>query len=157
MPIPAGPSPTLPAWAPTREQVAAYVPRRTLVGTTDGYGIAALTWTDETYPTGASVDSIIADACNWVLLATGALDSTLEGSAATIATLRAAGWVTRTYPDNREDLDDAKELLDRAEADLKRLAAANIALTSQDPSTDADDVLPEFSFPEPVSYGDYVW
>lgn len=154
MPIPAGPSPTLPDWAPTREQVAAYVPRRTLVGTTDGYGAAAGTWDTTTYPTGVQVDSLISDACNWVLLATGALDATLEASAAVVAAKYASAYVELGYPDNREDLSDVKWLLDAATADRKALAAANIALTSQDPSTDTDDVLPVFSFDCPT---DYSW
>lgn len=156
MPIPAGPSPTLPTWAPTREQVAAYVPRRTLVGSVDGYGQAALTWDTTTYPTGTTVDSIILDACNWVLLATGTLDTSLESSAATCAAVRAAGWAGLTYPDNRDDLDDAKELLKQATDLRKDLAAANIALSGDDPSTSADDLLPVFSFPDAVTHGDYL-
>lgn len=157
MPIPAGPSPTLPDWAPTREQVAAYIPRRTLVGTTDGYGEALGVFDTSTYPTGVQVDSLISDACNWVLLATGTLDATLETSAAVVAAKYVAAYVELGYPDNRDDLSDVKWLLEAAAADRKALADANIALTSQDPATDADDVLPEFSFPEPVSYGDYVF
>lgn len=156
MPIPAGPSPTLPDWAPTREQVAAYVPRRTLVGTTDGYGAAQSTFTTETTPTGTDVDQLILSCCNWVLLVTGALDTTLGTSGADCSAMRCAGLVELTWPDNREDLTDGEVLLKLAEQMRKDLAAANIALVGQDPSTDADDVLPVFSFPAATTYGDYL-
>lgn len=157
MPIPAGPSPSVPSWAPSRQQVAAYVPRRTLVGNTDGHGDAALTFDSTTYPTGPTVDSLIADACAWVLTATGALDATLETAAAAIAAKHAAGYVELGYPDNRDDLSDVKWLLEQAATDLKSLAAANIAITADDPSTSADSLLPAYSFPSAPTYGDYVF
>lgn len=157
MPIPAGPGLTLPDWAPTLERVAAYVPRRTLVGSVDGYGAAQLLFTDDTYPTATSVTSLIADACNWVLIATGTVDATLTESAASAAALRCAGLVELMYPDNRDDLSDAKTLLDQATAMRKDLAAANIALTSDDPSTDDDNTLPEFVFPAASEAGDLLF
>lgn len=156
MPVPAGPGLTLPDWAPTLEQVAAYVPRRTLVGTVDGYGTAVQTFTADTYPTATAVSSLIADACNWVLLTTGTVGATLWGQAATCAAIRAAAHVELTYPDNRDDLSDVKWLFEQAEKMRKDLAAANITLSGDDPSTDTDDVLPEFSFPCASDVG-YVW
>lgn len=147
MPIPAGPAPTLPDWAPTREQVAAYVPRRTIIGTTSGHGQSSETWSDLTYPTGVSVDSLIADACNWVLLATGELHETLTAQATVVASRWAAGHAELGYPDNRDDLQDVRLLLEQATADRKLLAAANTALTGDDPSTAADDVLPDVWWP----------
>lgn len=149
MPIPAGPSPTLPSWAPTLERVAAYVPRRTIVGATTGYGTAQLAFSADTYPSAAVVSELILAACNWVLTAAGPIVTAMEAPAADLAALRAAGWVALTYPDNREDLDDARLLLDQADRMLKTLSAANIAASEDqdDPTTTADNTLPYWSFP----------
>jgi hypothetical protein len=149
MPIPAGPSPELPGWAPALERVAAYVPRRTIVGSVTGYGTAQAVFTDDTYPTGAMVSELILAACNWVLTAAGPITTDFEAPAADLAALRAAGWVALSFPDNRDDLDDARLLLDQADKMLKTLAAANIAAaeTPDDPGTTADNVLPYWSFP----------
>lgn len=152
MPVPAGPSPTLPSWAPTRDQVAAHVPRRTLVGSTTGFGQAVGAFDTTTTPTGAQVDSIILSACNWVLLVTGVLNSALEATAADTAALRAAGMVSLTWPDLPDEMEDARRLLDEATKMRADLAAANIALVGDDPATDSDDALPEFSFPASTSY-----
>ena len=152
MPIPAGPSSTLPEWAPTREQVAAHVPRRTLLGDVNGFGTAVATFTDATTPTGEQCDAIILSACNWVLLVTGTLNAALSTTGADCAALRAAGLVELTWPDNREDLTDGELLLKLAESMRKDLAAANITLTGDDPTTDADDVLPVFVFDAATSY-----
>ncbi len=150
MPSPAGPSPSLPAWAPTLERVAAYVPRRTIVGATAGYGDGQLTFTADTWPRSATVDELILAACNWVLTSAGTIQTGFESPAADLAAMRAAGFVALGYPDNRDDLDDARLLLDLADKQLKALAAANIAATpaQDDPSTLADNVLPVWSFPE---------
>lgn len=149
MPIPAGPSPALPTWAPSLERVAAYVPRRTIVGATAGYGTALQVFDESTYPTGAGVSQLILAACNWVLTAAGPIVAAMEAPAADLAALRTAGWVALSYPDNRDDIDDAKLLLDQADRMLKTLAAANIAAsdTQDDPTTLADNALPVWSFP----------
>ncbi len=150
MPIPAGPSPTLPTWAPSLERVAAYVPRRTIVGATSGYGTAQLAFSADTYPSAAVVSELILAACNWVLTSTGTIVTAFESPAADLAALRAAAFVALGYPDNRDDLDDARLLLDQADKMLVKLAAANIAAaeTPDDPTTLDDNVLPVWSFPE---------
>ncbi len=148
MPIPAGPSSELPTWAPSRERVAAYVPRRTHVGATSGWGTILSVFTDETRPTGIQVDSTILSACNWILLATGALHESLHEAGADLAAMRAAGLVATTWPDNRDDItDDAQVLLREATAMRKDLAAANIALTADNPAVDEAALLPDFWFP----------
>lgn len=149
MPIPAGPSPTLPTWAPSLERVASYVPRRTIVGATTGYGTAQPAFSADTYPTSATVSELILAACNWVLTAAGPIAVAMESPAADLAALRAAAFVALGYPDNRDDLDDARLLLDQADKMLKTLAAANIAASDSqdDPTTAADNALPVWSFP----------
>ncbi len=149
MPIPAGPGPTLPTWAPSLERVAAYVPRRTIVGTITGAGTAQAVFTADTYPTSAMVDQLVLAACNWVLTAAGPIVTDMEAPAADLAALRAAAFVSLGFPDNRDDLDDARLLLDQADRMLKTLAAANIAAseTQDDPTTLDDNTLPVWYFP----------
>lgn len=148
MPIPAGPSSELPTWAPSRERVAAYVPRRTHVGVTGGWGSILSTFTDDTRPTGIQVDSTILSACNWTLLATGALHESLTEPAADVAAQRAAGLAALTWPDNRQEIkEEAETLLKLAEQMRKDLAAANIALTADNPAIDEAALLPDFWFP----------
>jgi hypothetical protein len=151
MPVLAGPpGGNLPGWAPTLERVAAYVPRRALVGAVSGYGEAQPAFSTDTYPTAQQVSLLVADACQWVQLAAGPIVTTLEEAAQTCAAKYAAGYVELGYPDNRDDLSDAKILLDQAALLRKDLAAANIAAseTPDDPTTLADNVLPVWSFPE---------
>jgi hypothetical protein len=59
---------------------------------------------------------------------------------------RAGGCIA---PDNRDDLDDARLLIDQADKMLTKLAAANIAASDEqdDPTTLADNVLPVWAFP----------
>lgn len=156
MPVPAG-GPTLPAWAPTLAQVAAYVPRRTLTGSTTGFGTANEMFTPDTRPTADAADMVLTDACNWVLVATGALDVTLEGAAQSCAAVRAAGFISLTWPDLVDELEDARRLLDEAEKMRADLAAANIAVTADDPATGEDNVLPEFVFPAASPTGDLLF
>ncbi len=150
MPIPAGPSPTLPTWAPSLERVAAYVPRRTIVGATAGYGTAQLVFTDDTWPRAATVSELILAACNWVLTAAGPIVVDYEAPAADLAARHAAGWVAWSSADNPEDAAYGRFLLEQCEKELVRLAAANIAAaeTPDDPTTLDDNVLPVWSFPE---------
>lgn len=149
MPIPAGPSPTLPDWAPDLQRVAAYIPRRTHVGATSGWGQIHSTFTSETRPTDAQVSSTILAACNWVLMATGGLHESLHESGADLAAMRAAGLVALTWPDNREEIkEEAETLLREAAAMRKDLAAYNISLTEDDPQVDEAKLLPVWSFPD---------
>ncbi len=141
-------------WRPELWDVAAYVPRRTLVGAVDGYGNALDTFDQTTLPRGAVVWRLISDACAWVLLTTGAVDTTLADAAKACAAIRAAALVEAGYPDNRDDLTNADTLLKQAEQMRKDLAAANTALGVDDPATTADDLLPVWSFPAAPSYGD---
>ncbi len=142
------------AWRPLLEDVAAYVPSATLVGAVDGYGTVLYTFGDgalgaatNTHPRASSVQRLITDACSWVLAATGDLDATLADSAKGLASRRAAGWVQYTFVDDADDRAHAEKLLAATDAELKTLVGRNAALTGDDPSTSADEVLPEFWFP----------
>ncbi len=148
MPVVASPAvDDLPTWAPTLERVAAYVPRRALVGAVSGYGEARPAFSDDTYPTSQQVLLLVGDACQWVQLLAGPIVPALEEAAQTCAAKYAAGYVELGYPDNRDDLSDARLLLEQATALRKDLAAANIAASLDDPTTQADNTLPVWSFP----------
>ncbi len=142
-------------WRPELWDVAAYVPRRTLVGAVDGYGNVLDTFDATTLPKGAVVWRLISDACAWVALLAGTIDTSLIDSARACAAIRAAAMVEAGYPDNRDDLSNADVLLKQADQMRKDLAAANTALGVDDPATSDDDLLPVWSFPAPVSYADY--
>ncbi len=141
-------------WRPELWDVAAYVPRRTLVGAVDGHGNALDTFDATTLPKGAVVWRLISDACAWVLLAVGTVGTTLVDAARACAAIRAAAMVEAGYPDNRDDLTNADALLKQADAMRKDLAAANTALGADDPATTADDLLPVWSFPAAPSWSD---
>ncbi len=149
MPIPAGPSPSLPTWAPSQERVAAYVPRRTIVGAAAGYGEPDLVFGPNTWPRDATVSELILAACNWVLTATGTLVEAYEPPAADLAARHAAGWIALGNADNADEIAHGRYLLEACDKELARLAAANIAASADqdDPTTITDNVLPVWSFP----------
>ncbi len=133
-------------WIPTREQVAAIIPRRTHVGGSAGWGVTQATFTDLTRPTGAICDTIISQAARWVEAATGPIvQPSIEQAATDAAALYAAGLIQIQYPDEDGDRDTGKTLLAQA-ADMRKLVAANnIVDTGTDPT--ATVVMPVWSFP----------
>lgn len=142
------------AWRPERWNVAAYIPRRTLVAAQDGYGNVLYTFDDTTHPRGPAVDLLITDACAWVTLATGPVDSSLYGPASACAAIYAAAAVDRGYPDNRDDLSNADALTQQAAAMRADLKAANEAITGEDPEDPTAHLMPVYSFPDPPGWGD---
>lgn len=141
-------------WRPEPWQVAAYVPRRTLVAASDGYGNALHTFTSSTHPPLEQVNLLITDACAWVLVKTGPVDGSLVDMATATAAVWAAAQIEAGYPDNRDDLSNAQVLQARAESMRADLAAANEAITGTDPEDPTAHLLPEFAFPAPVPWGD---
>lgn len=142
------------AWRPELWDVAAHIPRRTLVGAVDGSGTPRRTFDADTLPTGSEANILVTGSCAWVGLLTGVVDETLWDAALECAALRAAWLIESSYPDNRDDLSNADVLLKQATEMRRDLAAANTALGVDDPTTSDDDLLPVWSFPAPASYGD---
>jgi hypothetical protein len=140
-----------PSWAPTLVQVAQYIPARTLTTDTHTY---LHTFATNTNPTATEVDGLIADACTWVLVATGTLDSTLEAFAAAVAAVYAAACAERGFPDRDADVDTAQQLYDQAVAMRGDLDRANAALTGEDTTDPASAVPVLYGFPTPVEWGD---
>lgn len=145
------------SWRPELWQVADLIPGRTLVGAVDGYGNALNTFDDvSTHPTASQVQRLITGACAWVLLKTGPIvaDGSLDPAATEVAALRAAGLVEQGYPDNRDDLNAAAQLLAQASAMRDDLRKANEAATGQDPEEPEAHLFPVYSFPAPFAAGD---
>lgn len=145
------------SWAPTPEQVADFVPGRTLVGAVDGYGQPRQTFDDSTHPTGAQVVRLIERAVSWVATAAGELPGDkpdLLAAATSAAACWTAGMVELAYPDNSRDLNTAQVLLDQAAGMRRDLVTAIEVQTGTDPDTPAAQVPVLYSFPDPVPWGD---
>lgn len=141
-------------WRPELWNVAAYIPRRTLVGAIDGSGAPRRTFDGDTMPTAGEVQLLITGACAWVTLTTGTPDETLWPAALDCAAMRAAALVEQAYPENSDDVSTADALFKQAAEMRKDLAAANIALIGDDPGTSDDNLLPMFSFPAAPAWSD---
>jgi hypothetical protein len=146
------------AWRPELWHVADYVPGRTLVGAVDGYGNALQTFDNTTHPTGSSVQRLITAGCSWVLMKTGALDpaGSLDEAARATAAVYTAYAIERGYPDNSREAATASDLWQQANQMRDDLHAANVAVTGTDTEDPNAALLPEFSFPKPCAWGDWV-
>lgn len=134
-------------WIPTREQVAAYIPRRTHVGATTGWGVTQNTFSELTNPSKDSVDSLITQAAQWIELLAGPIVTVAASEAATTAAaMRVAGWIQLQWGDTPEDAKQGERLLAEAEKLRKDVAAANVVETGVDPTLPAV-VMPVWSFP----------
>jgi hypothetical protein len=144
----------LPPWAPSRDQVADYVPNRTLQAGRNQPGTAQLTFNDSTRPTGQQVDRLIVDACAWITTVTGPVDESLWKMAGATAAVWTAAAVERTYPTRQGDIttvDSLTALANQMRTDLQR---ANEAITGDDPDDPLAHLLPVWNFPQPVTWGD---
>lgn len=136
-------------WIPTREQVAAIIPRRTHVGGTTGWGVTQGTFSDLTRPSSVAVDALISQAARWVEAAAGPIvQPSIEQSATDAAAMRVAGLIELQWPDSADQTSNAKTLLDLADRMRKDVAAANIVDTGTDPTNAV--VLPVWNFPAPT-------
>lgn len=151
--VPASPAAAV-TWRPELWHVAAYIPRRTLVGAVDGYGNALETFTNDTHPSAQAVNRLISDSCAWIGVVVNPVADTLGEQARAAAAIRTAGLVELTWPDNRDDISTADALLQQAAALRVDLDTANTAATGSDPEDPAANLLPVYSFPTPVAWGD---
>ncbi len=135
------------AWIPTREQVAAIIPRRTHVGAATGYGTTLGTFTELTKPDARSVDDLISKAARWIEVLTGPIvNDAIEENATDAAAMHVAGLILTTWPDSDQDFKAGQLLLDRADRMRKDLAAANVLDTGTDPVGPVA-VMPVWYFP----------
>lgn len=145
---------TLPSWAPALADVAAYITSRTLDNGIPGDSTPAGDFNEGTYPTDAQVTGIIPGSCEWVTVKTGVVDPTLYDLAKACAAVRTAALVELSFPTRDAEVSNAEALLAQADSMRADLAGANIALTGTDPSSGAGALVPQYSMPAPVWWGD---
>lgn len=134
-------------WIPTREQVAAIIPRRTHVGSTTGWGQTLGTFTADTRPSAVAVDDLISKAARWIEVVAGPIvNDSIEQSATDAAAMYVAGLILTTWPDTDSDFKAGQLLLDRADKMRRDVAAANVVDTGTDPVAPVA-VMPVWYFP----------
>jgi len=140
------------SWTPASAHVAAYVTSRTVNYADPGSDNPVGDFTATTYPTLTQVNQLIQDACAWVAAEVGSvIDPGLDDQATAAASLRAAALVELSYPIRDADVSSTAGLMfEQAESMRRTLALANAAATGSNP----DSVLPSYSFPDPVWWGD---
>lgn len=137
-------------WLPTLEDVADYVPTRTVPEDTPGQDDPLGTFTSATTPTADAVTRLILRAASEVQVAIGEdVPTELHDAAKTATALRAAAFVELAYPRRDADVNVASSLLAEANRALERGRVAIITLP--DSSVGAS---PLWEFPDPVAYGD---
>lgn len=160
MPVPAGGDfVDAPEWWPTRDKVADYVPHRTLArqesNTTEGEDVYQLTFDADTRPNGATVDRLIGDGIAYVAGRVTPLHESSQATAAVVATLYAAAAVERGWPHDDQSLQRANDMEKRMTDMLAGLIAANDRANQDDGTTpDPAKLLPVYSFPRAVAWGD---
>ncbi len=160
MPIPGGlGAPDVPEWAPTAENVADYVPHRTLARqqstTTEGEDVYYLTFDSNTRPTGWAVARLIGDGVAYVAGLVVPLHPSLQATASVVATLYAAAAVERSWPNDDQSLQRANDMEKRMSDMLAGLIAANDRANGGDGQPgDTDKLLPLFAFPAAPAWGD---
>lgn len=136
-------------WAPTLEEVAGHIPTRTRDASTPGSDAFRNTFTDTTTPTETQAQRITDAATATVAGAVGNVTTLLEPLARDAAGWRAAADIELAYPQREADVTVYTQLDSRAKDALARLLTA-----AEDQGGGPDALLPVWSFPEPVWYGD---
>ncbi|MGP3914306.1 hypothetical protein [Nonomuraea sp. 10N515B] len=142
-------------WTPTLEQVADHVPTRTRPIEPPGSTEYLNTFTAQTTPTDEAARRHIAAAVVEVLGAAGgsipATPAFLQELASAAAALRTAASIELAYPNRDADVSVADQLDQRAKDALQRLIDA----INDQGSGPEGSLLPVWSMPDPVWYGDY--
>jgi hypothetical protein len=142
----------LPSWAPTRDNVADYVPHRTLkraeTSTVESGDVYRLTFDEDTRPNGDTVDRLIGDGLTYVTGRVSPVPTGLQATASLIATLYAASAVERSWPHDEQSLQRANDMEKRMDNLLAGIIAANDAAGA------TVEVIAAYNFPAPVPWGD---
>jgi hypothetical protein len=157
-------------WAPSLEQVAVHVPARTRAvahpGSTAETPVPQGTFNDVTSPTAEEAGRHIAAAVAEVLvrvIVVPASPAHLAGMATTAAALRAAADIELAYGSDRDADRDADPLTARdidtqiyRELNARAVAAmdALVAAVNTAGGGSSGSLLPQWSFPDPVAWGD---
>lgn len=139
-----------PTWTPGRSRVANYVPLRTLERDTETHD---WTFTANTFPPGITVDRLIADAVSTIQARAGEVHAALFDAASVVAAKLAACAVERGFPaqQTEQSLTRARDICQDAAKSLDDLVVAN---RKPDDPGNANALLPLYSFPKPVKWGD---
>lgn len=147
-----------PTWLPGRSRVANHIPNRTLARNPGTYTASGddyqLTFDSTTRPSGVQVDRLIADAGNWIATVIPDLAEANYDAASTCAAVWAAAAVERGWPNDDTSLPRARDLQALAEQMRADLVRANTATTGTDPADPGSVLLPVWSFPSEVPWGD---
>ncbi|MEV4287355.1 hypothetical protein AB0K40_17765 [Nonomuraea bangladeshensis] len=142
-------------WTPSLEQVADHVPTRTRNAAEPGDTRLTGTFSAQTEPTDEQARRHIAAAVAEVLGAVGgsvpAAPAFLGHLASEAASLRAAADIELAYPNRNADADRFAQLDQRAKDALQRLLDA----VNDQGGGPEGGLLPVWSMPVPVWYGDY--
>ncbi len=143
-------------WAPTLDDVARHIPRRTRDTNAPGSDVVLGTFTPATTPTDSQAQAVIDAAVNMVLSVAGPVvqpglpnASLVQQAARTAAEWRAAADIELAYPNRDADLSVVQELNARAEAAMTALLAV-----MEQTQTGAIDVVPYWSSPLPPPWAD---
>lgn len=143
------------AYDPTLTQVADYIPGRTLTYLTPGVETYLGTFTEDTTPSDEQVGRLIRSAVNTVTSRVGVVQDVLADRARDVAACLTAAYVELAFPVRAADLNTYDKLSALAEAKLAALAESNLALGAT-PTGLATALLPTWSYPEPVAWGDQL-
>lgn len=149
-PVPGGPT-----WTPGLSRVAQYIPRLTVDTVTPGSAAELGTFNAYTNPDDVKAQHHIDDAVAGVLAILPVVPAGLEPLARTVAALRAAASLQRSYSNTSNGLDTlqiAAALDARADADLARLRTAIDDLADGD-GDGFFDIAPIYSSPAAPPWG----
>lgn len=154
--VSAAPVPGGPVWAPGLSRVADYVPRLTVDTVTPGEAVELGTFTAATLPTDRIAQRHIDNAVAGVAATVPTVPVPLQPLAQTVAALRAAASIQRSYSNTALGLDtlSISAALDaRADAEMARLQTAVDDLADGETgSDDFFDVVPLWSSPSPFPF-----
>ena len=130
MGIIAGPDPLdLPTWAPSVDQVANYIPHRTIIPAAgailESQDTYELTFDTHTQPNDTSVAQLIVDGVAWVGARIFPLNEASQPAAGVCVALYAAAAVERTFTSDPESMPRANDLEKRLDKLLEDLIEAN--------------------------------
>lgn len=146
-----------PVWTPELDAVADWIPARTLSSiATPGLEEYLGTFTSTTTPTDEQASRQIVNAVGHVQSRVGVtVDPALYDQARAATACLAAAYVELSYPTRDADLNTYDRLLAQANVMLDELVDANVAATGN-PGSLGQTLLPQWSYPDPVSWGDQI-
>lgn len=144
-----------PVWTPDLDGVADWIPARTLSTiNTPGEELYLGTFDTTTTPTDEQVSRLVDSAVAYVVSQVGStVAPALYEDARSAASIVAAAYVELAYPARASDLSTYDRLWAQAQIKVSALADSNTTATGS-PTDLAGSLLPQWSYPDPVTWGD---